>query len=92
MSTLRIKDLFTNSTHTVMAVEAVDFTQVKMNSGGYVFGSIVPKAVVVCGPEGVSAFDMQADPTSLTPLREAIPGLDSYIRQRTPLSGQTCEE
>ncbi len=82
MGTLRIVEIFTDSTLTLIAVESVDFRHTRTKTGGYAYGSIESIAVVVCSPDGISAFDMQAKPASVEQLRKDIPDLDGFVSQR----------
>ena len=81
MGKLRISEIFTDSTRKLIAVESVDFRPTRTKTGGYVYGSIAPIAVVVCGPDGITAFDMHAKPVSVGQLRKDIPDLDGVVSQ-----------
>jgi len=63
----------------LIAVESMDYRHRKSNSSCGLYGNIKPIAVIVCGPDGVCAFDMEAKPTALEPLRQDIPELDAII-------------
>ena len=47
MTRLRAVKLYQDEKRKVIAIESVEFSQSKFNSGGRVYGSITPLAVVV---------------------------------------------
>jgi hypothetical protein len=76
MATLRTSELFAAANLRLIAVESVDIRPTRTKTGGYVYASLQPVAVIVCRPEGNTAFDMQARPTSVEQLRKDVPALD----------------
>lgn len=83
MDKLRAIELFRNSRFLLIGVESVDFRLNKTDIFCQISGNIEPVAVIVCGPDGNNAFDMEARPTALNQLRQNIPELDDMI---TPFS------
>jgi hypothetical protein len=76
MANLRARTIFTGSTLSLIAVESVDSWYRKTRSGCRVCGKVEPIAVIVCGPNGNYALDMQAKPADLEQLRKELPDLD----------------
>lgn len=79
MSTLRASVIFSDSRLTLIAVESVDLRHSKTNTGCRLYGNIEPVAVIVCGPDGTYALDMEAKLTAFDQLRQDIPELDTII-------------
>ncbi|MDH3576193.1 MAG: hypothetical protein OEO71_00035 [Gammaproteobacteria bacterium] len=79
MATFRINEMFIDPALTLIVVEAVEFRTTTTTSGGFMFGSIAPIAVVVCRQDGTTALDMQAKPASVEQLRRDIPELDAVL-------------
>ena len=73
---LRTREVYKDSTRTLIAVESVDFQHNTTNTGGHFIGNINPIAVIVHGPEGKYALDMEANPANMDQLREELPELD----------------
>jgi hypothetical protein len=82
MKKLRARELFRNSRFLLIAVESVELHLNKTDTFCQLSGNFVPVAVIVCGPDGNFAFDMEARPTVLNQLSQSIPELDDMI---TPL-------
>lgn len=79
MATFRINEMFIDPALTLIVVEAVEFRTTATKTGGFMFGSIAPIAVVVCRQDGTTALDMQAKPASVEQLRRDIPELDAVL-------------
>lgn len=88
MGTLRIREVFTDSTLKLIAVESVDYRHTRTKTGGYMYGSIEPIAVIVCGPDGTTAFDTEGKPASVEQLRKDIPGLDGFVSSLNKPTGR----
>jgi hypothetical protein len=79
MATLRATEIFNDARQMLIAIESVDFRYSKKNSSCRLYGSIDPIAVIVCGPHGIFALDMDAKLIVLDQLREELPELDAII-------------
>lgn len=79
MIKLRAIELFRNAKFLVIAVESAEFKLNKMDILCQISGKMEPIAVVICGPNGNYALDMQTRPTALNELRLNIPELDDMI-------------
>ena len=79
MSTLRTSVIFSDTRLTLIAVESVDIQHNKTNTGCRLYGNIEPIAVIVCGPDGSYALDMEAKLIAIEQLRQNIPELDTII-------------
>ena len=79
MGTLRASEIFNDSRLMLIAVESVDVQHCKTYIGCRMFGNIKPIAVIVCGPDGTYALDVEAKPATLDQLRQDIPELDAII-------------
>ena len=79
MGTLRASVIFNDARLTLIAIESVDFQRSKMGSSCLLHGNIKPIAVVVCGPDGIYALDMEAKAIIFEQLRQDIPELDAII-------------
>jgi len=77
MSTLRISEIFRDSTFTLIAVESVNVWHSKTNTDCRLYGNIEPIAVIVSGLDGVYALDMDAKLIAFDQLRQNIPELDT---------------
>ena len=77
--TLRASKLFSDSSCTLIAVEAIEFQHDQSNNSCRLYGTIAPVAVIVCNPNGIYAIDMEAKPTAFDKLRQAIPELEGMI-------------
>lgn len=75
MSTLRAREIFRDATRTLLAVESVDVQHNRSDLHVLVGVHIEPIAVIVSGPAGVAALDMESRPVSLDRLKQAIPEL-----------------
>ena len=81
MNTFRTHQIFNNASLTLIAVESVDSRRSRTSNGCQLYGHIRPVAVVVCGPDGAYALDMEAGPTDLEQLQRDIPELNTAIAQ-----------
>lgn len=79
MCPLRVSEMFNDSGFTLLAVESVDIQHSKTDAGCWLYGSIEPMAVIVCGPDEIFALDMQAKLIALDQLIQEIPELDAMI-------------
>ena len=91
MVKFRINTLLIDPLLTIVVIEAVESRATKTETGGYLFGSVAPIAVVACRSNEITAWDMQARPASVEQLRRDIPGLDAELsaqslRRRIPES------
>ncbi len=75
MGTLRSNEIFSGPRHKVIAVESVDVVHSRTNTGCRMYGRIEPIAVIVSGPGGTYAVDMEATLTDLDQLKQSIPEL-----------------
>jgi len=79
MTRLRAVKLYQDEKRKVIAIESVELSQSKFNSGGQVYGSITPLAVVVCGSDGNEVLVLDADDVELDKMKQLHPGLDELI-------------
>lgn len=79
MCPLRVSEMFNDSRLMLLAVESVDLQHGKTNAGCWLYGSIEPMAVIVCGPDEIFALDMDAKLIALDQLIQEIPELDAII-------------
>lgn len=79
MVTLRASEIFSDSRLTLIAVESVDFQHTKTNTGYRVYGNIEPIVLIVCGPDGTYALDMEAKLVTFDQLKQNIPELETLI-------------
>ncbi len=79
MRTLRTSEIFNDSRFTLIAVESVEYRHSKTNTVCELHGNIEPIAVVVHGPDGTYALDMESKPADFDQLRQDIPGLDAIV-------------
>lgn len=79
MRRFRTRQVFNDSTFTIVAIESVDCQRGKSIIGCHLYGTVEPLAVVVSGPDGAYAFDMGAQPADLDQLKRDIPDLDAAI-------------
>jgi len=79
MCPLRVREMFNDSRLTLLALESVDIQRSKTNAGCWLYGSIEPMAVIVCGPDGILALDMEAKLVALDRLMQEIPELETII-------------
>ncbi len=79
MTRLRVNEIFNDARLRLIAVESVDFQHSKSNACCLLSGNIKPVAVIICGPGGAYALDMEAKPITSDQLRQDIPELDSII-------------
>lgn len=75
MGTLRTSEIFNDARLKLIAVESVDFLHDKTNTGCRLYGSIEPVAVIVSGPDGSYAVNMEATLIDLDQLRQIFPEL-----------------
>ena len=81
MKTLRLRKILDEDARKLIAVESVESTQSKTDTGGRFFGSIKPIALVVCDPRGSYALDIEARTADLEQLRRDLPELDALVEQ-----------
>lgn len=83
MGTLRTTEIFDDTMAELgirlIAVESVEFSHSKTNTGCRMYGNLQPVAVIVCGPDGNYALDMAAKPIAIEQLKQALPELDVAI-------------
>jgi len=79
MGKLRATEIFNNARHRLIAIESVDFRYSQTSTNCRLYGNTEPIAVIVCGPDGIYALDMEAKLTMLDQLRRDIPELDAII-------------
>jgi len=79
MCPLRVSEMFNDSRLMLLAVEFVDIQHNKTNTSCWLYGSIEPIAIIVCGPDEIFAFDMEAKLIVLDQLIQKIPELDDII-------------
>ncbi|MDH3421219.1 MAG: hypothetical protein OEM78_17250 [Gammaproteobacteria bacterium] len=77
MAALRTREIFSDATVTLIAVESIDLQTSKTNMGCHVYASIKPVAVIVRSLDGTYALDMEAKPTPLEQFRQYVPELNS---------------
>ena len=76
---LRTREVYKDSTRTLIAVESVDIQHSSTNTGGHLIGNIKPIAVIVRSMDNIYALDMEAKPENLDRLRQDIPELDAIV-------------
>ncbi len=81
MSKLRSRQIYKDATRTIFTVESVDIQHGTTNTGGHLIGNIKPIAIIVSGPEGMYALDMEAKPANIDQLRQDIPELSTIVWQ-----------
>ena len=86
MATLRTREIFDNTTYKVIVVESVDIRHSTTKMSRQLYGFIEPIAVVVYGPGGIVAFDVETGPVSFDQLSRNIPELDAMFAQVTQVS------
>lgn len=79
MATLRANEIFNDFGFKLIAVESVDLRHSKTNSGCRLYGNIEPIVLIVSGPDGTYALDMEAKLTAFEQLRQNIPELDTIM-------------
>jgi len=79
MLSLRATEIFHDSRLMLIAIESVVCNHSKSSSGYRLYGNIEPIAVIVCSPDGIYAFDMEAESTVIDHYRQDIPELDAMI-------------
>ena len=77
MQTQRLCEIFSDNHYTLYAVESIETTQIKSKTGGSWYGNIKPIMIIVCGPDGDYALDMDAIPVDPARLKEHFPALDN---------------
>ena len=80
MQKLRLRPIVDSSTLTVLAVEAIEFHEIRTRNSCRLFASVRPTAVVVCSRAGAYALDMEATPVDLDLLRREFSELDAKIQ------------
>jgi hypothetical protein len=63
----------------LIAVESVALRSGRSGRNCILQGRIKPVAVIVCGPQGAYALDMDARPADLSKLRATVPGLEALL-------------
>lgn len=79
MHTLRTCEIYRDSTSAIFVVESLESRRYELQNCLQVYGSISPLAVIVCGQEVTTAFDMEAKPADLEKLRDVLAELDDTI-------------
>lgn len=79
MRELRSSEVFSNNALRVIAVESVNRQRNQTKTFSTFIGTIEPLAVIVCGPDAITAYDMAAKPADLAQLRQDIPELNATI-------------
>ncbi len=79
MKKIRVKEVFKDASHLVMAIETIHTQKDRTDSSCTMSGLIQPVAIVVCNLEETYALDIEAQPTAVEPLRREIPELDFAI-------------
>lgn len=67
---------------TVIPIEKVDVCGRNMKQGYWLYGSKKAEALIICDPEGIRAFDMQANELSLKKLIKDVNGLDGLLKKQ----------
>ena len=76
---LRASIAYRDGALTLIAVESAESYARREQAHWQVGGIVKPIAVVVCGPGGAYALDMEAKPVDLETLRQEVPALDAAI-------------
>lgn len=79
MQTLRLCEVYSDNRYTLYAVESIETTRHKSKAGGSWYGNIKPTTIIVRGPDGVHAMDMDSRPVDPEPLKESIPELGKVL-------------
>lgn len=79
MTILRATEIFNDSRLMLIAIESVNCNHSTTSTSYRLYGKIEPIAVIVCGPDGIYALNMEAKFTILDQLRQDIPELDAII-------------
>jgi hypothetical protein len=81
MREIRARAFAESASRKLIAVELVETRRAAMSQGWQFFASLKPVAIVVCGPSGTLALDLEAKPVDLDKLREESPSLDAEIER-----------
>lgn len=84
MSNPRTREIFRDRRFTLLVVESADLRCRRSDTGYQIYASMEPLAIIVCSPNGVTAFDMEAHPVSLDALRQDVSGLADLVTRRGP--------
>ncbi len=79
MKILRTCEIFREPRLVIVGVESIESLHNKTRTLYHLQGKIEPVAVVVSFSGAIYALDMEAKPTSLDRLREALPELDVML-------------
>lgn len=79
MATMRARRVYGDSTLTLVTIESIDVGRVRTTNLCQVYGKSEPVAVVVSGPDGQYALDVEGKPVDLDRLRQDVAGLDAVI-------------
>lgn len=82
MTRLRAREIYNVPALRLIAVESVRCWSNKADYGCQIAGGIETLALIVCGPAGAYALDMDAAPADLGQLKDEIPGLEKIIRRQ----------
>ena len=81
MAALRAREIINQPMLKLIAVESIDLGPRKTQIGWHCFAKMEPVAVIVCGPDGTYALDVDAQPADVERLRRDVPGLDAMGAQ-----------
>ncbi len=62
MVQIRTREIFNDSRFMLIAVESVNYHHTKTDSGGWLYGSIKPIAIIVCSADAIYALDILKGP------------------------------
>ena len=79
MQTPRLCEIYSDNHYTLHAVESLETTRIKSKTGGSWYGSIKPTMIIVHGPDGTYALDMDARRVDPGRLKENFPELDKLL-------------
>jgi len=88
---LRACEIFNNGAYTLIAIESIDFRHTRTKTGGYMFGTIIPIAVIMCVFDGITVFDLDGKPADFEALRRDIPELNSLLPSLHRLVEPECD-
>ena len=79
MQTQRLCEIFSDNHYTLYAVESIETTRNKSKAGSSWYGSIKPTVIIVRGPDGTYALDIDARPLDPATLKENFPVLENLL-------------
>lgn len=79
MPELRAAAVYRDAKIAVVAVESVAVGRRSHDGGGYLVGILEPLALVVRGPGGDTAIDLDGEPLDCAALLERVHGLDALL-------------